>query len=141
MTDHHDERIPIHIQPSSLGVDELVKAGVWFTVVGPYTGLYTGDLFYNMVDKRFRISGIPAVLGSLRHAVKDTEAGPFKINFYVTKVIGSSSDGNYAVIDFLEAKVSGEFMAWLDEFHSGKVLVEATQRNWEIAHGLLVWQK
>jgi hypothetical protein len=141
LTDDEKKDVSIILNSASLGAESLVKGGVWFTVVGQYGGLYTGDLFYNMVTKQFRMTGIPYGLVGPRHAVKDSEPGPFKINLWITHVVGHRVEGNYGVIEFTEAQVSGEFMAWVEEMHFDKPIYEAARLQWTVAEGILVWQR
>lgn len=127
--------------PGSHGMDECIKTGIFFTVPGSQTGLYTGDLFYNMAVKKFRISGIPSNQIGLRHTMAPEEKGPMAIHLYVSKVLGVSvpDANNYSTLEFTEAHAAGDFMAWMEEWWMGRSALEAAHRYWTVSDNQLVW--
>jgi hypothetical protein len=145
MTEFHDpdEKIIVTNHGVTNALDELIKAGIWFTVPGANTSLYTGDLFFNMVSNRFSITGIPTCPTGLRHAVKESEPGPFYINLYIKEVIHHIPDNGqgYASLEFIQAHAAGTFMSWMEEWWGGRAAEKVAREHWTVAGGVLAWQK
>lgn len=125
-------------------LDTLIKPGVFFTLPGGNDGLYTGDLFFNMAVRRFRITGIPMQDQKIRHTMKDGDKGPYLIHFEVLEVLKVTKPevqigAGYGVLEFEKARVSGNFMGWLEEFWMNSPAMESAQSNWTVAHGTLAW--
>lgn len=123
--------------------DELIKVGAFFTLGGRHTGLYTGDLFYNISERKFRLSGIPSDFLGPVHCIMANQPGPFKLDLYLQMVLDYNNDhhNGRCSLTFRKATVAGEFMAWVEENHLGKLAVEAARQDWEVAQGILAWVK
>lgn len=125
------------------GPEQLIKAGMFFTVPGINTGLYTGDLFYNAVTNTFRISGVPANMAGLIHCIRVGENGPFHIDAFIKTVLHVTppDERGYASIEFREAHASQTFMAYVEETFYNRPVYDAAQSMWTVSEGVLVWQK
>lgn len=121
---------------------EVIKTGVFFSIAND-DRVFTGDLYYDFVNREFQIRGIPCFQGRRRHVFKPEEKGPMKLHLLVTEVIefqAREDNSNYGDLRFKKAKASGELAAHIEEWYGDRAVKEASQSMWEITTQL-VWYR
>ncbi len=122
--------------------NQCMKTGLFFSL-GNDDRVFTGDLFYNFATREFQIRGIPSFGGAISHVLPKAEMGPVVLHLFIPTVLEievRDEAGRYTDLRFSRAKISQQFMVWLEEWFSHRSVIEVILQTWEVAPNL-VWRK
>lgn len=120
--------------------NQCIKTGLYFSL-GNDDRVFTGDLFYNFATREFQIRGIPSFNGVMSHVLPKSEPGPVTIQMYIPQVLEAEvrdEHGRYMDLRFTAAKISQQFMVWIEEWYSQRSVIETILQTWQIEKNL-VW--
>lgn len=118
-----------------------LRAGVYFSM-DTDDRVFTGDLFFDLLQNEFRMNGIPAVAGRMVSATGH-HRGPFKLALLILGQprIVPRPNGTYVDMFFKTAKSSGEFAALIEETHGTRgPIMQAIDQFWAVKADL-TWFK
>lgn len=122
---------------------EMIRNGIYFSMTSD-DRVFTGDLFFNMAIREFQIRGVPCIGNSLRHCFGPMDNGPYSIHLLITNVIQCQPRGDgsfYADLRFTSAKCSGEFAAWIEEWHGDRsIMMQEVLDKWQVTQDL-TWHR
>lgn len=123
------------------GFTECVKTGFKFSTVDD-DRVFTGDLHFNFVHRKFLIKGIPSCNGHMVHVLPKNEPGPVVLMGRVTSIEASEVRDGTSYIDMVVKSmcISESFADWVEYWYGDRAVASAIRDTWEVVSGL-VWVK
>lgn len=120
---------------------ECVKTGFYFSMESD-DRVFTGDLHYNFIRRKFVIKGIPTVDGKMVHVIPKSERGPIALMGLVLTVEASEVRNGLPYTDMVVGKmrIAETFAEWVEYWYGDRAVSASIRESWEVVSNL-AWVK
>lgn len=119
-----------------------LKTGCVFSMAAD-DRVFTGDLFFDLLGRKFQMRGIPSLHGQMNHILNKADKGPFRLMLFIENALESEirADGRHIDLTFRKARCTSALATFIEEYHSKDNLVMQTiEDEWTVVPNL-TWTK